>query len=80
MDLAGGGVDDVADSFWDRYTHAYSALTAATTVLLLLQLLRLPTATEYLFLLKPSERSHTNMDMATHHHLDLKPRGQPGWC
>ena len=30
------GVDDVADSCWNRYTHAYSKLTAATRVLLLL--------------------------------------------
>ena len=33
-----------------------------------------------IFLLMPSERSHTYMDMATHHHLDTGPRGQPWWC
>ena len=30
--------------------------------------------------LKPSEHSRTYMDMATHHHLDTGPRGQPWWC
>ena len=27
----------------------------------------------------PSERSHTYMDMATQHHLETEPRGQPRW-
>ena len=28
----------------------------------------------------PSERSHTYMDIATAHHLETGPRGQPWWC
>ena len=32
-----------------------------------------------MLLLKPGERSHTYMGMATHYHLDTTPRGQPRW-
>ena len=58
-----------------QHTGCYYSATTTTTT---------PTTTASCYskvcLLKPSERSLSYIDMATHHHLDIGPRGQPLWC